>query len=134
MQINEIFDEMKIDLEIGKDIANDSVKTPYTKAKWLQRLFNEQMYHKKISDELADLMPVKFEYYSYKIDNKPTRRDVFDVYIPSDKEIQTITRKIEMSIKKIELMEQIIKSLDQRTFQIKNYIDWKTLIGGGKHG
>lgn len=134
MNIKEIFEEMDNDLEIGNDLAASSTSTAFLKAKWLRRLFDEQMHNKKLTDDLADLMPVKFEHYSYKLDEKPTRRDVFDVYIPSDKEYQVISRNLEMSTKKVELIENIIKSLDQRSFHIKNAIEWKMFIDGGKHG
>lgn len=134
MNIQEIFDEMDKDLKISDDLAGDSLDISFKKAKWLRKLFNEQMLNKKISDELADIMPIKFEYYSYKLDEKPTRRDVFDIYLPSDKEVQAITRKLEMSTKKVELMENIINTINNNSFQIKNAIEWRIFIAGGQHG
>lgn len=134
MQIDEIFNEMDKDLEIGDDLASASTSTPFIKAKWLRRLFDEQMHNKQLSDNLADIMPSKFELYSYKSDVKPARRDVYDTYIPADKEYQPLSRILEMSTKKVELMENIIKSLDQRSFHIKNAIEWRIFIAGGQHG
>lgn len=134
MKIDEIFDEMDKDLKIGDDLAEESLSIPYKKSKWLRRLFDEQMNNKKLKDVLADLMPVKFEFYSYKQDIKPDRRDIISTYIPSDTEIQQATRNLEMSSKKVELIENIINTINNNSFQIKNAIEWKMFMDGGKHG
>ena len=130
MKIDDLIDKMEKDLPLTDDLANDSVVTAKIKSRWLDYILKEQIQYKRIKNELAELKAVKFEFYLLEQNHKHDRRDVLEIFIPADKEIQAITNRLSMSERKLELMESVVKSLDQRTFVIKNAIDWQKFQSG----
>jgi len=84
----------------------------------------------------------KHEYYAGKMSEEELKErgwEPFDklllkteteMYMQSDKEIIQTNIKIVNQKEKMSLLEEIIKNLNQRNFQIKNAIDYMKLTGG----
>jgi len=53
------------------------------------------------------------------------------MYMEADKDIIELNLRIGYQLEKIELLENIIKTISNRGFQIKNAIDWNKFIQGG---
>jgi len=51
-------------------------------------------------------------------------------FIDADKELLKLQTKIEYQKEKVDFLESILKMLNNRTFQIKNIIEWKKFIAG----
>jgi hypothetical protein len=47
------------------------------------------------------------------------------IYLDSDKDLMAFQLKLEMQKEKIDFLENIIKSLNTRGYQIKSAIDWE---------
>jgi N6-adenosine-specific RNA methylase IME4 len=58
------------------------------------------------------------------------RADV-DKYLLSDSEIILLSQKIEYLRTVVNHIEQVLKQINNRTFQIKNAIEWKKFTSGG---
>jgi hypothetical protein len=52
------------------------------------------------------------------------------MYLESDKQIIEKNMKIVMQKEKLAFLEEVIKNLNQRNFQIKNAIDWRKFTQG----
>ena len=52
------------------------------------------------------------------------------MYMEADKEIIDISLKIGLQQEKVEFLESIIKSLNNRGYNIKAAIDWQRFING----
>ena len=52
------------------------------------------------------------------------------MYIDSDKEIIEKNMRIVMQKEKLDFLEEVIKNLNQRNFQIKNAIEWRKFTQG----
>jgi len=53
------------------------------------------------------------------------------LYIESDDMFIDITLELAMQQEKVDYLESIIKSLNNRGFQIKSAIDWNKFVTGG---
>ena len=68
-------------------------------------------------------------YQEHPFDLKVLKQDV-PMYIESDKEIQIVVTRINYYEEMIFLLEKIIQQLNNRTFQIKNSIEWQKFMQG----
>ena len=82
----------------------------------------------------------KWEYYGGKSDAKIYAAKPFDlkvlktdlgVYINSDDEIIDIELKVEYYETVVQFIEGVIKSIDNRSWDIKHAQDWKKFLAGG---
>lgn len=128
--------DSKID-PVELDIA--SLATPTLHAKYF-KIFSEYRFKKKQAAlNLKQLTRRKFEYYTGKADAEEYKENPFDLkilksdlqlYIDSDPEIKDLQLKIDMYDIIIEYLDGIIKMISNRSYQIKNAIQWKTYIDG----
>ena len=141
-KLRELQAEAKEDLVIpdDEDLHQQSYKNQVIKPKWLDykseyrlQLFWFKSEHKRIYRE-------KWEYYGGKADAKVYVAKPFDlrvlktdlgVYINSDEDIIEIENKIALSETTLEFIEGIIKSIDNRGWDIRNSQDWKKFVAGG---
>jgi len=52
------------------------------------------------------------------------------MYLDGDEDVSQHLIKMEMQQEKVNLLDQIIKSINNRNFVFKNYIDWKKFENG----
>ena len=141
-KLRELQAESKEDLVIpdDEDLHQQSYKNQVIKPKWLDykseyrlQLFWFKSEHKRMYRE-------KWEYYGGKADAKVYVAKPFDlrvlktdlgVYINSDEDIIEIENKIALSETTLEFIEGIIKSIDNRGWDIRNSQDWKKFVAGG---
>jgi hypothetical protein len=84
----------------------------------------------------------KYEYYNGKLSQeeldelkwepfmKRLMKNEIDMYLESDKDVIEINMRIFNQKEKLDFIEEIIKNLNQRNFQIKNAIEWKKFTQG----
>ena len=141
-KLRELPAEAKEDLVIpdDEDLHQQSYKNQVIKPKWLDykseyrlQLFWFKSEHKRMYRE-------KWEYYGGKADAKVYVAKPFDlrvlktdlgVYINSDEDIIEIENKIALCETTLEFIEGIIKSIDNRGWDIRNSQDWKKFVAGG---
>ena len=61
---------------------------------------------------------------------KRLMKNEVDLYLESDKDIIGNNMRIVNQKEKLDMLEEILKNLNQRNFQIKNAIDWKKFTQG----
>lgn len=97
----------------------------------------ERMLLRKYEGDLKKLYRLKYEYYNGTMDEdtlsdqgwapnplKILRTDL-SMYLESDTDYQTLQLKYEYQKEKVDFLENIIKSLTNRGFQIKAAIEWE---------
>ena len=96
-------------------------------------MFQTKAQHKRLFRE-------KWEYYGGKSDAKVYAAKQFDLkvlktdlggYINSDEEIIEIEMKIEYYETLVQFIDGVIKSIDNRSWDIKHAQDWKKFLAGG---
>ena len=142
MKLEELQREAKQDLNIEdqESLDQESYKNQNIKAKWLEyRTKYDQLLIIAKADHQR-LYRQKWEYYGGKADAKVYAAKPFDlkvlktdlgVYIASDDDIIEIEIKIEYYETVVQFIEGVIKSIDNRSWDIKHAQDWKKFLAGG---
>lgn len=141
MDLEEIQELIKVDSEINPlNLGEESLNISKIHGKWIVILCNEQRLLKAINIKLSNVTKERIEYYTGKApDSVYKEKGAFNMkilnkdlqlYLDSDIEINAIKTKKEMLEIKIGLINEFIKGLNQRTFNIKNAIEWKRFQNG----
>jgi len=138
--LDDIKSQWAEDSKIDNDLLdNESTKIPQLHSKYLNYLTDVRLIKLRKEQEYKVLIREKFEYYTGKASDKVYQENPFDLkvlkqdvpmYIDSDPEIQKVTTRINYYEEVIFVLEKIIQQLNNRTFQIKNSIDWQKFMQG----
>mgnify|MGYP003336677009 FL=1 len=143
MKLDEIFELWSKDSEINPmDISTESLKIPKLHHKYYSLLSKEKLVLRKLESEYAQLYQIKFEYFLGTLDEetlkernwRPNPRTIIKSDIPmnieSDKDIIDITLRIAYQKEKISALESIVKSVMERNWIIRNFIEWQKFQNG----
>ena len=136
-QLQELADK---DLKINDtELDLESLKTPQLHNKFMKHLTKFKLLLTRAEDEYRMLKRDKWEYYTGKSDPavyqlkpfnlKILKQDV-DKYIESDEEIQKATQKVKYLETVVDFLDRTIRQISNRTFTIKNAIDWRKFTSG----
>jgi hypothetical protein len=143
MTLDEIIDEWRNDCQLDSTaLGAESLKIPVLHSKYMKIYYEERRRLKAIEFQIKDLQLAKHEYYTGKMSEEELRergwepfekillKSESEMYMQSDKDIIQTNIKTVNQKEKMSLLEEIIKNLNQRNFQIKNAIDYMKLTGG----
>ena len=136
----------QLQLEADKDLKiNDteldleSLKTPQLHNKYMKHLTTFKLMLSKAESELHTLKREKWEYYTGKADasvyaQKPfnlkiLKQDV-DKYLKSDEDLNKLEQKVTYIQTVVDYLDKTIRIISNRTFQIKNAIEWRKFTSG----
>jgi len=140
MNIDEIQILWEEDSKIDPDnLHTESIKIPSLHAKYY-KIYNNILLLKKLEDnKIKILKKNKWMYFSGKaepetyikqpFDYKVLRQDI-DKYMDADEEIIKSTSKIEYYQTMLSYLDSILKTILNRTYQIKNSIEFLKFISG----
>jgi hypothetical protein len=140
MNLDEIQLSWEEDSKIDEDnLHTESTKIPSLHAKYYKILNNILLLKKIEENKLKQLKKDKWQYYTGKADpevyiDKPfdykvLRQDV-DKYIDADEDLIKISSKIDYYQIMLNYLDSILKTINNRTYQIKNSIEWQQFIRG----
>jgi hypothetical protein len=125
--------------EPGKEL----LKIPVLHNKYVKLLIKNKLSVKNINFEYSKLRRIKEEYYNGSISQEELNqygwepfllslrtKNGVDKYIDSDEELIKLLKRKMMVEETVFLCESIIKELNSRTFQLRDYISWEKFIGG----
>lgn len=138
MTIEDIFDLWKQDSIIDRtELGDESIKIPQLHYKYFKLFSTERLKYVKAVEDLKKLKKLKHEYYNGTLSYedlkeygwephqlKLLKQDI-PTYIDSDDDVIQHNLKISYMKEKLDLLEAIIRSLNNRGFQIKSAIDWE---------
>ena len=136
-EIQALWDE---DSKIDQDELHvESTKTPSLHAKYY-KIYNNLTLLKKIEEnKLKQTKKEKWLYYTGKadpeiyidkpFDHKVIRQDM-DLYLGSDDDLIKIQSKMDYYQVMLNYLDSILKNITNRTYQIKNAIEWQKFIRG----
>jgi hypothetical protein len=143
MTLDQLMEEWRKDAPIDTtELAVASMQVPELHAKYLKMYFEERRKLKSIEFQSKELSLKKYEYYNGKLSQeeldelnwepfmKRLMKNEIDMYLESDKDIIQSSVKIVNQKEKLAFLEEVIKNINQRNFQIKNAIDWKKFTNG----
>jgi hypothetical protein len=143
MTLDQIMDAWQEDSSVDStELGIESLKIPELHSKYLKIYFDERRKLKALEFQSKELSLKKYEYYNGKMSQeeldelnwepfmKRLMKNEVDMYLDSDKEIiQSNVRQTNQK-EKIFFLEEVIKNINQRNFQIKNAIEWKKFTQG----
>lgn len=140
MDLNEIEKLWNEDSQIDPDNLHlESIKIPSLHSKYFNIYNNLSLLRKKEENNFLELQKEKWLYYSGKADPEIYKQKPFDhrvlksdldKYLDADEDLIRSNTKIEYYNIMLKFLESIIKSIENRSFQIKNSIDFSKFIGG----
>ena len=140
MNLDEIQSLWEEDSKIDEDELHiESTKIPSLHAKYYRILNNILLLKKLEENKFKQLKKEKWQYYTGKadpevyiekpFDHKVLRQDV-DKYMDADEDLIKITSKIDYYQIMLNYLDSILKTINNRTYQIKNSIEWQQFIRG----
>ena len=140
MTLDELKAQVQQDLSVDNEhLDTESLKNQEIKAKYLDYKTRYELLLFKAKGDYKRLYREKWEYYGGKADAKIYVSKPFDlkvlktdlsVYITSDEEIIDAENKIGYLETVVDYIKGVIKSVDNRGWDIKNSIEWKKFEAG----
>ena len=141
MDLEVLKETAKTDLPISdfERIDQESYKNQVIKQKWLDFKADFELLLVKAKTDHQLLYRQKWEYYGGKAEAKVYAAKPFDIrvmktdlvmYIQSDEDILKISNKIGYYEPCVDYCKGVIKSIDNRGWDIKNSIEWKKFEAG----
>ena len=136
----------QLQLEADKDLKiNDteldleSLKTPQLHNKYMKHYTKFKLLLTRTEDELRTMKRDKWEYYTGKADPSVYQAKPFDLkimrtdidkYLEADEDIQRLSQKVAYLITVIDFLDKTIRVIVNRTYTIKNAIEWRRFTSG----
>ena len=140
MNLEELKLQVSQDLKVDDEhLDTESLKNQEIKAKYLEHKSRFELLLFKAKGDYKRLYREKWEYYGGKADAKVYATKPFDfkvlktdlgVYISADEEIIDAENKIGYLETVVDYIKGVIKSVDNRGWDIKNAIEWKKFEAG----
>ena len=129
------------DSQIDPDnLHTESLKVPALHAKYHEMFNNFLLLRKKAEQQRKNIRHERYEYYSGKADpevyienpfgKKIRDKDTMTKYLDADDKLKQISLKIDYYETLLNYCESILKQISNRTYQIKNAIEWQKFIAG----
>jgi hypothetical protein len=144
MNISELQEQWEIDSEIdGVQLDIESIKSSKLHSKYIGILVESKLKLIKLRQEYANLRTLKFRYYRGELSRteltelnwaqcqlgKPLKSEM-DEILKGDTDLTTIETKIEYIVSMIYMLESILNSIKDRTWSIRNAIEFKKFQAG----
>lgn len=130
-------EDSKIDID---NLHEESLRIPCLHSKYYDIYVNVQLLKKKAEQDKKNTHLVKYEYYSGKADEdvykenplpkKVRDKEHLNSRLSADKEISKLNLKIEYYDSMLHYLDSILKMISNRTYQIKNSIDFMRFQSG----
>ena len=129
------------DSKIDPDnLLEESKKIPSLHAKYHELYNTITLLYKKAEQQKRNIRHQKYEYFSGKADpevylenpfpKKIRDKDTMQKYMDADEKVSEVSLKVEYYIVMLNYIESILKQLANRTYQIKNAIEWHRFQAG----
>lgn len=143
LKLSDIRQMVETDMKIDPTtLDRESLNIPQLHNKYLCIMLDEKLILKKQESDLAVLKKNKWLYYLGKMSEEQltalgweafelaiTRQDV-DRFMESDSDYITLSNKVELQREKINYLENVIKSISNRIWNIRAAIDWHKFTQG----
>lgn len=143
MKLDEIHELWKTDSQIDNtEIGEETLKISKLHHKYYQILVNERFLLKSREAELKKLKLDKYEFFTQGPNEETNKKgwklpakgiilkSDIPMYMDADDEIIQLSLKIGIQQEKIDLLESIIKSIMNRGYNLKVFVEWQRFING----
>ena len=129
------------DAEIDRDNLHDeSLNIPSLHAKYFELYKTVILLRKKAEQQRKNIRHERYEYFSgkaapdvyvqYPFPKKIRDKDTMQKYLDADEKLSTVSLKIDYYDTMLVYLESILKVIQNRTYQIKNAIEYMRFQSG----
>jgi hypothetical protein len=144
MKLTELQDTWEQDCRINElNLGQESLKTPNLHAKYLNMLSSARLNLRKAESSYLNCRRLKYRYYRGEMTqaeleqegwdqwqgNKPLKNEM-DEFLTVDSDLVSLQDKVEYFKTVLYQLEQIIRSINSRGWDIKNAIEWQKFTNG----
>ena len=144
MKLSEIQQMWEEDSTINEtNLGRESIRVPNLHAKYLNFLSKSKLQLRKAESEYYNTRRLKYRYYRGEMSreelagleweqfqgNKPLKNEM-DEFLQCDKDLIELQDKVEYFKTVIFTLEQILRSINSRTWDIKSSIEWVRFTNG----
>lgn len=143
MNLEELKNSITKDSQIDStELGNESLKIPQIHSKYLNMLTELRLLLSKLQHDFAILRLRKWKIYTGKASQEeleswgeePFDLDILktdvDKFMDADKALIDLKLKISLNETKIKMIEEFLKSVNNRNFMIRSAIDWQKMMNG----
>jgi len=143
MKIEDIVSEWDKDCKMDEtELGDESTNIPVIHNKYLKIFIGENAQLKRMMAQRNRRKRLLTEYYLGELDQdeledlgreqfyKKILKNEVEMYIESDDDFIDLNLKLALQQEKVNYLEAILKSINNRGFQIKNAIDWLRFTNG----
>lgn len=144
MKLSEIQESWNEDSKIDEtNLGREAIRTPTLHSKYLTFISKAKLLHRKAQADYFNVRRMKYRYYRGELTrqelqvmgweqyqgNKPLKNEM-DEFLQCDKDLIDLQDKIEYHQTVIYTLEQILRSINSRTWDIKSGIEWNKFSNG----
>ena len=144
MKLSEIQQMWEEDSTINEtNLGRESIRVPNLHAKYLNLLSKSKLQLRKAESEYYNTRRLKYRYYRGEMSreelagleweqfqgNKPLKNEM-DEFLQCDKDLIELQDKIEYFKTVIYTLEQILRSINSRTWDIKTAVEYQKMTNG----
>jgi hypothetical protein len=144
MKLSELQEAWSEDSRIDEtNLGREAVRTPQLHAKYLNWLGSVRLNLRKAESDYLNLRRRKYRYYRGEMTrdelesegwtqfqgNKPLKNEM-DEILNTDSELIGLQDKVEYFKTVLNQLEQIVRSINSRTWDVKNSIEWHKFTNG----
>ncbi len=143
MNLSDYQNYTKTDLILDEtQLDNESLKTPQLHSKYLNFLMDEKLRLTKLQHEYKILRKKKWLYYTGKISQEELEEEGWepfeltilktdlDKFLDSDEDLQLIDIRIKYKETIVDYLNETIKIINNRQWNIRSAIDWLKFTNG----
>ena len=126
--------------QYSADLAQVALDIPFIHNKYLNHYTDISQIKTSLEFEIRKLVKEKREYYGGEADakiyaekpfgNSIKTQDKMKVYVESDDDVINLEAKIKYLDQMLYWLDQVMKQISNRGFQIKSAIEWEKFING----
>jgi len=137
MKLDDIMEMWSEDCNVNRlELGEESLKLPKLHSKYLRIFTEERLLHRRLEGERKELILLKHDYFRGVMPEEDLRANGWEpfrlnvlksdipMYIEADQDIIKMNLRIAMQQEKVDALESIIRSINNRGYLIKNAIEF----------
>lgn len=138
MNLDAIHELWSQDCQINHmELSEESLKLPKLHAKYLNIMTQERLTLRKLEEDRKTLVKLKHDYYRGIMPEEDLKENGWTpfqlsvlksdipLYLDADQDIIKLNLRIATQQEKVDVLEQIIRTIHNRGYLIKNAIEWE---------
>jgi hypothetical protein len=141
-QLEELLEMWRQDCDIDRtEPDRELLNIPKLHSKYLNILSKHRLHSKEAEFKFNKMKKVKWEYYNGKLDDDELKargwepfpfvlKSEINTYLDSDEDLNKYLANKIVHDEIVDVCTTILKELNSRTFQLRDYISWQKFIQG----